>query len=152
MNYFLITFIHILPALFDDLLKNSGDMMYTLTSMHRMWSIALEYTVRLFDVPDLPKLMEEEFDLLIYEAMIGDIYLGFAAHFKCPAVAVFSMESSKPLNSNLGNPTFDSFVPSSIVGFKGRMTFLQRTASFLGTQFMMFLAQVMMGDIYKAYE
>lgn len=128
-------------------------MIYTFKMMPRMWSFFFEYSLQVFNIPQLPELMKEEFDLLIVEAMLGDIHLGFSAHFNCPAIAVFSMESTKLLNDNMGNPTYDSFVPSQILGFKGQMTFPQRVANYLSSRLVMFLANIMFGekvrDIYE---
>lgn len=100
-------------------------------SINRLWALLLDYIRNLLNMPEISELMNEKFDMVMFEGMLGDPFLGFAAHFKCPSVAIQSFESQKQFNDMFGNPTYFSFVPSLVMGIKGRMTFIERVLNYL---------------------
>lgn len=120
--------------------------------MNRFWTMFLDYTRNLLNMPEISEIMKEEFDMVMFEGMMGDPFLGFASHFKCPSVAILSFESQKQFNDLVGNPTYESFVPSLPLGIKGRMTFLERALSYFTNFYSFVLSGIyepMMHEIYE---
>lgn len=116
---------------FQKFVDNSGDIWYSIKGMQTLLDIGVEYVKAILEMPEMVDLMNEEFDLLIYEGAFADIFLGLAAHFKCPTVIINSFEPIKTFNDLVGNPSPESYVPSIFIGYKGSMTFPRRVLSFL---------------------
>lgn len=132
-----------------DNINNSGNIWHTISGLPKLIDIAFNYTAELLNIPEMPQLMKEDFDLLIYEGQIGDVYLGLAAHFKCPTVAINSFEAQKPLNDLVGNPTFDSLVSSFFMHNEGIMTFPVRVLNYILNRL---LLTIMIGPAKKLNE
>lgn len=82
-----------------------------------------------FEHPEFKTVMaEEQFDLVIFEGMMGDAFIGLGAHFKCPTIVFNSFAPMGNINKFIGNSEHLSFVVNPMLtnsGF-GPMNFLQR--------------------------
>lgn len=133
-------------------IKNSGDILYTLTGLPKIIEIVANYTEEIMKIPEMPELMKEDFDLLIYEGVMGDLYLGLASHFKCPSVAINSFESTKALNDLVGNPTLDSVVSSFFLHHDGPMTFPYRFFNYFMNRILEILMISAENGVRKTYQ
>lgn len=74
-----------------------------------------------------------DFDLMLYGYFMNDAGLAVAAHFRCPVIISFMIQTIYPLNRILGNPSEFSYVPTLFSGFQQPMSFPQRVLNFLAT-------------------
>ncbi|KAK5640108.1 hypothetical protein RI129_010919 [Pyrocoelia pectoralis] len=83
--------------------------------------------------PSVRALIEgdEKFDLIIIEAIMPAMF-GFVAKFKCPYIAMFSLEATVDWYTAMGSPTHPVLYPDSIYPFDDRLTFGQRLLVTLG--------------------
>lgn len=83
--------------------------------------------------PSVRALIEgdEKFDLIIIEAIMPAMF-GFVAKFKCPYIAMFSLEPTPDWYRAMGSPTHPVLFPDSIYPFEDRLTFAQRFLVTLG--------------------
>lgn len=59
-----------------------------------------------------------DFDLMIFGYFINDFGLGLAAHFRCPVVISFMVQTVYPLTRLMCNLTEASYVPASFTGLQ----------------------------------
>ncbi|XP_055859342.1 UDP-glycosyltransferase UGT5-like [Episyrphus balteatus] len=82
--------------------------------------------------PKVKKLMaEESFDLVILGYFFNEFLLGIPAHFKCPVVMSFMVQTVPFLNGLVGNPNEAAYVPSTLFGGKQPLGFFKRVVNFL---------------------
>lgn len=85
-----------------------------------------------WNTPQVMRLKrEEKFDLVIFGWFMNDYQIGLAAHFNCPAVIVSPTPPFKLLRDYVGNPAGASYLPIPMLGYKGEMTFVQRSINYL---------------------
>ncbi|KAL5282623.1 UGT2A1.2 family protein [Megaselia abdita] len=82
------------------------------------------------DVQDLLK-SKEHFDLMVFDFILNDAFLGVANTFNVPAIAFSSVGENPLLNHLTGVPLLPSFVPHITSIYSSKMTFLQRVHNFL---------------------
>ncbi|XP_055837485.1 UDP-glucosyltransferase 2-like [Episyrphus balteatus] len=100
--------------------------------MHVMLTTFNGYANSSLNHPEVKKLMaEESFDLVILGYFFNDFLLGLGAHFKCPVVLSFMINTVPAVNGYVGNPNEVSYVPSTLAGGKQPMGFFQRVINFL---------------------
>lgn len=75
-------------------------------------------------------IAESQFDLVIFGWFFNDYQLGFASHFKCPAVVVASMSPFKIHHNLVGNPTGAAFIPVPVLALPTPMNFKHRLLNF----------------------
>ncbi|XP_055846166.1 uncharacterized protein LOC129912079 [Episyrphus balteatus] len=108
------------------------------------------YAVKTINQPKMQKLMDEEsFDLVILGYLMNDLVLGLGAHFKCPVVVSFVIQTNSVTNELVGNPNEASYVPSLFLGVKQPMGFVDRFKNF----FAMNIAEdLFMGNVFYWYQ
>ncbi|XP_055846093.1 UDP-glycosyltransferase UGT5-like [Episyrphus balteatus] len=87
--------------------------------------------------PPLQKLMKEEsFDLVVHGYFFNEFLLGVSAHFKCPVVMSFTIQTVPNINNLVGNPQEKSYVPTVMAGGKQPLGFWERVKNFLFVGFL----------------
>lgn len=76
-------------------------------------------------------IAEEQFDLVMFEGMLGDVFIGLGAHFNCPTIVMNSIAPIPVVNEFIGQPNYVSFIPTPMLQYKEPMTFFQRVFNFL---------------------
>lgn len=83
--------------------------------------------VLLFTNPIFEQLKRDsKFDLVIFDYLNNDYYVGIAAHFQCPSVVISNNANNMPTRNLVGNPTAAAFLKSQHVEGPLKMTFWQR--------------------------
>lgn len=81
--------------------------------------------------PQVQRLLNDEnahFDLVIFEYFLPTM-VAFTHRFKCPAIAIMSLDGSLSGYDMMGNPTHPVLNPDSPLRFNVPLTFTQRVAS-----------------------
>lgn len=83
--------------------------------------------------PEIMKIKNETFDLLILGHYGLDFQMGLAAHFHCPLIIVTTLKATTVTKRLMGNPLGVSYVPSVFATHTGTgpMNFWQRISNFL---------------------
>lgn len=113
-----------------------------------------EMDVRLLYHPVFEQLKRDsQFDLVIFDYLNNDYYVGIAAHFRCPSIVISNNAINMPTRNFVGNPTSAAFTKSQHVEGPLRMTFWQRVQNhiFLGIE-QIFLAAMDRFRSQKYYE
>ncbi|XP_017040219.2 UDP-glucosyltransferase 2 [Drosophila ficusphila] len=76
---------------------------------------------------------KDHFDLIIVEALRGDAFYGFAAHFNAPIIGISTFGTDWNIDELVGNVSPLSYTPLVTAGFTDRMTFMERVSNFLDT-------------------
>ncbi|XP_043461764.1 UDP-glucosyltransferase 2-like [Leptopilina heterotoma] len=102
----------------------------------RHW--ALRHCQKALNVPGVQQLIQSDskFDLIITELFNSDCFLGFVHKFQAPFVALTSHEIVPWANERFGNPDNPSYIPNTLMTYKSKMTFIERTVN---TFFLWFL-------------
>lgn len=82
--------------------------------------------------PDVTKLIEnstEKFDILLMEMFMLP-HAAFSARFNCPYIGLTSLDANTYLHEIVGNPINPVVYPDVMLPFEGKLTFLERLASF----------------------
>ncbi len=90
-------------------------------------------TSQMLKSPEMDKIKQETFDLVVLGLFVNDFQIGLADHFNCPSVIISVIPAGSQVRSYVGNPDEVSSVPQLFVGANGRMTFLQRFLSVIFT-------------------
>lgn len=70
--------------------------------------------------------VNQTFDLVLMEYFNTDCYLGFVHKFKVPLISVGSCTLMPWLNERFGNPDNPSYIPSNLMHYSDKMSFLER--------------------------
>lgn len=83
--------------------------------------------------PEVQKIMDEDkFDLVIFlSALVNNVQIGIADHFKAPWVALTPMGNMLPNRQLIGSHTLPATVPNQMSGIRGTMSFKERVINFL---------------------
>lgn len=73
------------------------------------------------------------FDVLLLGYFMNDFMLGLGAHFQCPIVLSFMVRPVFALNTLVGNPMEQSYVPTLFGNFVQPMAFMDRVKNYLTT-------------------
>ena len=76
-----------------------------------------------------------DFDVVILGYFFNDFMLGIGAHFHCPIILTFMIQSIFPINHIIANPLEASYVPTLYSGYKQPMDFADRVKNFLAIGF-----------------
>lgn len=68
----------------------------------------------------------KNFDLIIYESFVDDVFLGFAHKFRAPVITVSTCFMFPWIADRFAIPASPAYVPGFYSGFSDRMWFLQR--------------------------
>uniref|UniRef100_A0A1Y9H2G3 UDP-glucuronosyltransferase n=1 Tax=Anopheles dirus TaxID=7168 RepID=A0A1Y9H2G3_9DIPT len=103
--------------------------------------------------PEVQALLhsDETFDLLVLEIFFDEAFLGFAARFNCPVVAMSTFGASPWITSLIGSPMPLSYVPHPMLSFTNRMNFWQRLGNVLFAGFNEILKRYMFDPIHERY-
>lgn len=94
---------------------------------------------------------DENFDLIIFEAVFNEAHFGIAHHYNAPFI-VLSTTGSSPANHYTGNLAPYSFVPNMQMYTSDKMTFAERlTNSALGVFFDLALKYIIFPAQEKIY-
>lgn len=115
-----------------------------------------ERNAEVFNHPDVLRLKEtESFDLVIFGWFVNDYQIGFAAHFKCPAVYIFLQKPTYISRRYVGVPNGLSYNPTTFNYVEGNMNFFQRMANFIygGIEFLLIngIDYFLMRSIYEKH-
>lgn len=77
------------------------------------------------------ELKKESFDLVVIGWYMNDFHVGIAAHFKCPAIISVTSKPTLQTRNYVGNPPGVSYLPASMLAYKGSMNFCQRLINFV---------------------
>ncbi|XP_061397468.1 uncharacterized protein LOC133333153 [Musca vetustissima] len=89
--------------------------------------LMLDRTNKSLNNPLMKKFLREhkagDFDLVVLGYAMSDSILGLGAHFQCPIVLSFMIQSIFITNAMVGNPIETAYVPSLFVGLKQPLDF-----------------------------
>lgn len=93
-----------------------------------------------------------DFDAVILGHFYNDFMLGIGAHFQCPIILTFMIQSYFPTNAIIANPLEVSYAPTLYSGYKQPMDFADRVKNFLAVGFeQMLLFTTMKWGFEKMY-
>ncbi|XP_058123358.1 UDP-glycosyltransferase UGT4-like [Anopheles ziemanni] len=94
---------------------------------------------------------DEQFDLLVLEIFLDEVFLGFGDRFNCPVIAMSTFGASAWVTSLIGSPQPLSYIPHPMIGLTSRMNFRQRLTNVLFTGFDEILKSVLFDPIHEEY-
>lgn len=107
--------------------------MYVFKTLFSFAQLQMDSIKVVFENDELQKVMrEEKFDMVIFEGIMGDAFIGFGAHFKCPTVVFNSFPPTSFINDFIGNLDHISFVGNPMLSHNDEpMNFIERVLSFI---------------------
>lgn len=124
----MIYFIEIVKELMD----NPGNVLQFLKIMPKLLNLMVSSNERAFSTPEFQELLkDEQFDVVIFEELVGDGMFGLGAHFNCSIVLFSTVEGTNSINKLLGNSNSVSFVSNPVMGHHGPMNFMERVQNFI---------------------
>lgn len=80
----------------------------------------------LFKNQEFKQILNESFDLIVYDVFTTHIYTALGHHFKCPVVLLSTTPPSIYTNFIMGNPHYSSYVPNLVSPYPTVMNLWQR--------------------------
>ena len=90
-----------------------------------------DYCNRFYEHPEVQKLLTEEFDLIMHDAILNHCVYGLMFKIGAPIITISTCAATTAIVGNVGNQLPPSFVPDMSAPFTGEMNFWQRTANLL---------------------
>jgi hypothetical protein len=104
---------------------------YALMVLYSIYEMLSGTIISLFESPKFHEILNEKFDLVIYESFATDVLSGLGQHFDCPVIGYTTFAAPAWANQITGNPSAPAYVPNPFLSYTSRMNFCQRFAQTL---------------------
>ncbi|KAF5289140.1 hypothetical protein FQR65_LT02030 [Abscondita terminalis] len=96
--------------------------------VHWLDTLSINFTKWTLSHPNVKNFLQQDhhFDLVIYQQINSDAYIGFCHHFRAPCVAISSVTAPNFVNNKIGNTGSPSYVSQLLVNYPAKMNFFQR--------------------------
>jgi glucuronosyltransferase len=106
--------------------SNAGNHWRLMKNLPNFFSFTYEVGKEVLNSEKVSELKKESFDIVIVGYFLSDYLLGFADHFQCPSIVLFSAGPLSMLNKMVGNPFAPEGSPhflisSETLNFGGRV-------------------------------
>lgn len=120
--------------------------------MYSLFTFFANYTLTHPVIQDFIADPNEQFDVIVCEATLNQVFMGFGHHFSAPVIGFSPLGAAMSVTSMVGTPYPISYIPHVFLSYTDRMSFGQRMVNLLVSIFERCAYQIFMSYQREIYE